>query len=91
MGSTLTVPAQLFGAGTPLSNKVSKLRSHLIEQMGSEGAFARVYDYVSREESGEQQAGEREQILAFMAEHGQRELLPLVHTLLYLEEALGAR
>ena len=59
--------------------------------MGSEGAFAHVYDYVSREESGEQQAGEREQILAFMAEHGQRELLPLVHTLLYLEEALGAR
>ena len=44
-----------------------------------------------REESGEQQAGEREKVLAFMAEQGQRELLPLVHTLLYLEDALGAR
>ena len=29
--------------------------------------------------------------LAFMADQGQRELLPLVHTLLYLENALSAR
>jgi hypothetical protein len=92
MGSaaaTLTVPAQLFGAGTPLSNKVQKLRSHLIDKLGGQGPFDKVYDYVSREESGEQQAGEREEILAFMASTGQRELLPLVHTLIYLEDALG--
>ena len=91
MGSTLTVPAQLFGAGTPLSNKVDKLRAHLVDKLGSVGAFERVYDYVSREESGEHLSGEREAILAFMEEQGQRELLPLVHTLLYLEDALGAR
>ena len=57
----------------------------------AQSAFDRVYDYVSREENGAQQSGEREAILAFMAEHGQRELLPLVHTLLYLEDALGTR
>ena len=89
--NTLTVPAQLFGAGTPLSDKVLRLRTHLVEQLGGQSAFDRVYKYVSREESGEQQSGEREAILAFMAEQGQRELLPLVHTLLYLEDALGTR
>ena len=85
------MPAQLFGAGTPLSDKVLRLRTHLVEQLGGQSAFDRVYKYVSREESGEQQSGEREAILAFMAEQGQRELLPLVHTLLYLEDALGTR
>ena len=89
--ATLTVPAQLFGAGTPLSSKVQKLRDHLVEQLGGKAHFERVYDYVAREESGAQQSGEREQILAFMAAQGQRELLPLVHTLLYLEEALGTK
>ena len=86
---TLTVPAQLFGQGTPLSSKVHKLRAHLVEQLGGQVNFDRVYEYVSREESGAGQSGEREAILTFMADHGQRELLPLVHTLIYLEEALG--
>jgi len=87
--TTLNVPAQLFGVGRPLSSKVERLRGHLKEKLGSEEAFARVYDYVSREESGSQQSGEREEILSFMAD--QRDLLPLVHTLLYLEEALNVR
>ena len=56
---------------------------------GSREAFERVYEYVAREESGEQQSGEREEILAFMADR--RDALPLVHTLLYLEEALDVR
>ena len=89
--STLTMPAQLFGAGTPLSKKVQKLRSHLVEQLGGQATFDRIYGYVLREESGEHLSGERDQILSVMAEQGQRELLPFVHTLLYLEEALGAQ
>uniref|UniRef100_A0A7S2GBD7 non-specific serine/threonine protein kinase n=1 Tax=Haptolina brevifila TaxID=156173 RepID=A0A7S2GBD7_9EUKA len=87
--TTLSVPAQLFGVGRPLASKVDKLRAHLEDKLGSRQAFERVYDYVSREEKSEQQSGEREEILAFMAD--QRDLLPLVHTLLYLEEALDVR
>ena len=55
--TTLNVPAQIFDQGTPLSNKVDKLRAHLVNQLGGPAAFSRVYDYVSREESGEQQSG----------------------------------
>ena len=62
--ATLSVPAQLFGVGRPLASKVERLRAHLEEKLGSRAAFNRVYDYVSREESGEQQSGEREEILA---------------------------
>ncbi len=85
--ATLNVPAQLFGVGRPLSSKVERLRAHLQEKLGSRAAFERVFDFVSREESGEQQSGEREEILLFLAD--QRDLLPLMHTLLYLEEAMG--
>jgi len=87
--TALNVPAQLFGVGRPLSSKVERLRTHLEEKLGSKEAFERVFDYVSREESGAQESGEREEILSFMAD--QRALLPLVHTLLYLEEALDVR
>ena len=125
--TTLNVPAQLFGVGRPLANKVERLRSHLEDKLGGKEAFDRVYEYVGREESGEHQSGEREEILAvinllshstccmplhvtqvayayfhialtflccqmcpqFMADR--RDLLPLVHTLLYLEEALDVR
>tara|TARA_B100000787_G_scaffold155249_1_gene130585 strand:- start:277 stop:444 length:168 start_codon:yes stop_codon:yes gene_type:complete len=38
---------------------------------------------------GVQEDGEREAMLAFMS--GKQELLPLVHTLLYLEETLEMR
>ena len=69
--------------------QVEKLRAHLEDKLGSRDAFERVYSYVSREEVGEQQSGEREEILAFMAD--KRDLLPLVHTLLYLEEALDVK
>ena len=86
---TSTVPSELFGANTPLSSKVVTLRRHLESKLGGREAFERVYDYVSREESGEQQSGEREQVLHAMGP--QRELLPLVHTLLYLEDSLGDR
>ena len=48
-----------------------------------------VYDYCCREENGVQEDGEREAMLALMA--GKQELLPLVHTLLYLEETLEMR
>jgi len=89
VSTTLNVPAQLFGVGRPLSSKVEQLRAHLEKTLGSKDAFLRVYDYVSREESGAQQSGEREEILSFMAD--KRDLLPLVHTLLYLEEALDVR
>ena len=85
--ATLNVPAHLFGLGRPLSSKVERLRAHLQEKLGSQAAFERVFDFVSREESGVQQIGEREEMLSFLAD--QRDLLPLMHTLLYLEEAMG--
>ena len=67
---------------------MQNLRNYLMSELGSKDAFERVYDYVSREEIGEQQSGEREQILAFLSNQGKRELLPIVHTLIYLEDAL---
>ena len=45
-------------------------------------------EYVAREESGEQQGGEREEILTALADR--RDALPLVHTLLSLEEGAEA-
>ena len=57
--------------------------------LGGCAALQRVYEYCCREENGVQEDGEREAVLAFMG--GRQELLPLVHTLLYLEETLEMR
>lgn len=63
---------------------------HLEDELGGEDAFMRVYAFVLREESGECEAGgEREAILRFLGE-GRRDLLPLVYTLAYMEDALSA-
>ena len=58
---------------------------YLEEKLGVP-TFQKVYAYVSREENGEQESGEREAILALLAH--QKDQLPLVHTLVYLQEAL---
>ena len=47
---------------------------YLEEKLGV--AFQKVYAYVSREENGEQESGEREAVLALLAE--QKDQLPLV-------------
>jgi hypothetical protein len=63
---------------------------HLEDCLGSEDAFKRVYTYVIRDESGEcHDAGEREALVAFLGEK-RVQLLPLVYTLAYMEDALSA-
>ncbi|KAL1496601.1 hypothetical protein AB1Y20_014205 [Prymnesium parvum] len=88
-GARAEMPAHLFSGSTSLSSKVETLRMHLEAQLGGQAALQKVLTYVIREENGEQLAAEREEMLNSMAER--RNLLPLVHTLLYLEEALGVR
>ena len=80
---------QLLSEAPTLSSKIETLRLHLEERLGGCAALRRVYDYCCREENGVQEDGEREVMLALMA--GKQELLPLVHTLLYLEETLEMR
>jgi len=87
--SRAELPTHLFSGGSSLSSKVETLRMHLEQNLGGQAALQKVLSYVVREESGEQREGEREEMLSFMAD--QKSLLPLVHTLLYLEEALGVR
>eukprot|EP00965_Chrysotila_dentata_P111937 3701848-Pleurochrysis_carterae.AAC.1 len=70
------MPSDLFPAGSSLMSKVEMLRMHLEERLGGPDAFARVYDFVCREEAGDQQSGEREAVLAFLAHKSN--LLPLV-------------
>ena len=48
---------------------------YLEEKLGV-ATFQKVYAYVSREENGEQESGEREAVLALLAE--QKDQLPLV-------------
>ena len=79
------LPVNLFSAATSLPAKVETLRMYLEEKLGV-ATFQKVYAYVSREENGEQESGEREAILALLAH--QKDQLPLVHTLVYLQEAL---
>ena len=88
-GSGLPQMQQLLSEAPTLSSKIETLRQHLEERLGGCAALQRVYDYCCREENGVQEDGEREAMLAFMA--GKQELLPLVHTLLYLEETLEMR
>jgi len=83
--------ARQLAAAMDACEPARKLREHLIRQLGDAEIFERLYAYVLREEKGEEATDERDAIVSYLSNHRQTELLPLVHTLYYLEEALGGR